>query len=723
MKQILQDLKEGGTDVVEVPPPRLQAGHVLIRTSVTLISAGTERMLVEFGRSNFIDKARQQPDKVRMVLDKVKTDGLAPTVRAVKNKLDQPLPLGYSNVGTVIAVGEGVTDLVVGDRVLSNGNHAEIVCVPRNLCAKIPDGVSDEEASFTVVSAIGLQGIRLLEPTLGENIIVTGLGLIGLIAVQILRANGCNVLGVDFNSERVEMARKMGAVGVDLSKGEDLLAAANSFSGGRGVDGVLLTAATKSNEPVHQAAEACRKRGRIVLVGVTGLNLSREDFYEKELSFQVSCSYGPGRYDASYEDNGNDYPFGFVRWTEQRNFEAVLRLLADDKLDVSEMVSHRYAVEDAKDAYDVLYNGNPMGIVLQFPQQDDPAQPVSAADRSVELPGAAPASGKCNIGMIGSGNYASQILIPAFKSAGAGLTSLCSSGGVSSVHAGKKFGFSQATTDADALIADPALDTVVIASRHDSHAAYTTQALRNGKHVFVEKPLALRRDQLAEVVAAYTDAKDQGSAPTVMVGYNRRFSPLVTKMKSLLDAKADPKVFIATMNAGDIPPDHWVHDAVQGGGRIIGEACHYVDLLRFLTGARITGVQATQMGAAPGVAIREDKATITLSFEDGSFGTIHYLANGHQSFPKERIEVFCGNSILQIDNFRSMKGFGWPGFNKMKLGKQNKGNGECAAEFVKAVKDGLPSPIPFDELIECNERTIEIMEILNGADDAAEVSE
>ena len=683
-------------------------------------------MLVEFGRSNFIDKARQQPDKVRMVLDKVKTDGLAPTVRAVKNKLDQPLPLGYSNVGTVIAVGEGVTDLVIGDRVLSNGNHAEIVCVPRNLCAKIPEGVSDEEASFTVVSAIGLQGIRLLEPTLGENIIVTGLGLIGLIAVQILRANGCNVLGVDFNSERVELARKMGAVGVDLSKGEDLLAAANSFSGGRGVDGVLLTAATKSNEPVHQAAEACRKRGRIVLVGVTGLNLSREDFYEKELSFQVSCSYGPGRYDPSYEDNGTDYPFGFVRWTEQRNFEAVLRLLADNKLDVSEMVSHRFAIEKAADAYDVLYNGNPMGIVLEFPQRENPAQPVSAADRSVELPNAAPLAAKCNIGMIGSGNYASQILIPAFKQAGAGLGSICSSGGVSGVHAGSKFGFTQATTDADALIADESLDTVVIASRHDSHAAYSAAALRHGKHVFVEKPLAIRREQLDEVKTAYAEAREKGAAPTVMVGYNRRFSPLVTKMKSLLDAKADPKVFVATMNAGAIPPDHWVHDAVQGGGRIVGEACHYVDLLRFLTGARITGVQAMQMGAAPGVVVREDKATITLSFEDGSFGTIHYLANGHQSFPKERIEVFCGNSILQIDNFRSMKGFGWPGFSKMKLSKQNKGNSECAAEFVKAVKDGLPSPIPFDELIECNERTIEIMEILNGADDgqsSAEVSE
>jgi len=714
MKQILQDLKKGDTNVVEVPPPRLQPGHVLIRTSVTLISAGTERMLVDFGRSNYIEKARQQPEKVRQVLDKVKTDGLAPTVRAVKNKLDQPLPLGYSNVGVVIAVGEGVTDLTIGDRVLSNGNHAEIVCVPRNLCAKIPDNVSDEEASFTVVSAIGLQGIRLLQPTLGENIIVTGLGLIGLIAVQILRANGCNVLGVDFNSERVELARRMGAIGVDLSKGEDLLSAANSFSNGQGVDGVLLTAATKSNEPVHQAAEACRKRGRIVLVGVTGLNLSRDDFYEKELSFQVSCSYGPGRYDPSYEDQGNDYPFGFVRWTEQRNFEAVLRLLADEKLDVEDMVSHRYAIEDAAQAYDVLANGNPMGIVLQFPQQEDPAQPVSAEDRTVPLENAGAAAAAANIGMIGSGNYASQILIPAFKAAGAGLISLCSSGGVSSVHAGEKAGFQQATTDADALINSPDVDTVVIASRHDSHAEYTAAALRAGKNVFVEKPLAITRPQLAEITSAYEEVRAAGKAPLLMAGYNRRFSPLIVKMKQLIDAKSDPKAFVVTMNAGAIPDDHWIQDPDIGGGRIIGEACHYVDLLRFLVGAPITSVQATQMGAAPGVTVRSDKVTITFGFEDGSFGTIHYLANGHQSFPKERVEVFCGGSLLQIDNYRTMTGYGWPGFSKMKSSKQNKGNSECAAAFVKAIQSGAASPIPYEELVECTERTIDVVEFLSG---------
>jgi len=713
MKQILQDLSKGDTSVVDVPPPSLKPGHVLIRTSLTLISAGTERMLVEFGRSNFIDKARQQPDKVRMVLDKVKTDGLAPTVRAVKNKLDQPLPLGYSNVGVVIGLGEGVTDLSIGDRVLSNGNHAEIVCVPRNLCAKIPDNVDDEAASFTVVSAIALQGIRLLKPTIGENIIVTGLGLIGLIAVQILRANGCNVLGVDFSSERVELARQMGAQAVDLSKGEDLLAAANAFSNGMGVDGVLLTAATKSNEPVHQAAQACRQRGRIVLVGVTGLNLSREDFYEKELSFQVSCSYGPGRYDPSYEDEGNDYPFGFVRWTEQRNFEAVLNLLSGGALDVKDMVSHRYPIDDAPAAYDVLANGSPMGMVLTFPLGDDPTAELTADQRSVSLPDASAAETAANIGMIGSGNYASQILIPAFKNAGAGLISLCSSGGVSSVHSGKKFGFQEATTDADALINNDQLDTVVIASRHDSHASYTSKALAQGKHVFVEKPLVLNRAELDEVLTSYKSAREAGKAPILMAGFNRRFSPLVVKMKSLMDSKPDPKAIIVTMNASNLPDDHWLHDPKVGGGRIIGEACHYVDLLRHLVGSKIVSVQATQMGVAPGVVIREDKVSITFGFEDGSLATIHYFSNGHQSFPKDRVEVFCGNSVLQLDNYRTLKGYGWPGFSKMKTSNQNKGNAECAAAFVAAIKGGLPSPIPLDEIVEATERTLDVVEALN----------
>lgn len=710
MKQILQDLKKGGTDVVDVPAPRVKAGHVLVRTRVSLISAGTERMLVEFGRSNLLDKARQQPDKVRMVLDKVRTDGLVPTIRAVQSKLDQPLPLGYSNVGTVIEVGAGISDIAVGDLIVSNGNHAEIVCVPRNLCARVPSNVTAESAAFTVLGAIALQGIRLIAPTLGENVVVTGLGLIGLVAVQILRANGCNVMGIDTDPDRVAMARTLGATTVDLSAGEDPLEQAAAFSNGRGVDAVLLTAATKSDVPVHQAAVMCRKRGRIVLVGVTGLNLSRADFYEKELSFQVSCSYGPGRYDAAYEEQGHDYPLGFVRWTEQRNFEAVLGLLAAGTLNTDALVSHRFAIVNAGSAYDVLANASPLGIMLEY-GHDSASDSLSVADRTVELAHRT-ATGKCTIGMIGSGNYASQVLIPAFRDAGAGLDLIASAGGVSSVHAGKKFGFARATTDTDALAADSAIDTVVIATRHDSHARYSIAALAAGKHVFVEKPLAVNRKQLAEISTAYESALADGHSPLLMVGFNRRFSPLTVKLKSLLQARAEPKSFIMTVNAGEVPDDHWVQDPVQGGGRIIGEACHFIDLLRFLADAPIVSVSGMQMGIAAGVTVRNDKATIDLQFADGSFGTVHYLANGHRSFPKERLEVFCGGSVLQLDNFRSMVGFGWPGFSKMKLRRQDKGNAACVAAFAEAVRTGGKSPIPLEELMEVSEATITAAEKL-----------
>ena len=388
-------------------------------------------------------------------------------------------------------------------------------------------------------------------------------------------------------------------------------------------------------------------------------------------------------------------------------------MLSNGSLDVKDMVSHRYPIEDAAAAYDVLANGSPMGMVLQFPMSGNPTAELTSDERTIALSGAVAPMANANLGMIGSGNYASQILIPAFKNAGAGLISLCSSGGVSSVHAGKKFGFQSATTDAEALISDANVDTVVVASRHDSHASYATKALEQGKHVFVEKPLALTRDELDQIVNAYGSAREVGKAPILMAGFNRRFSPLVVKMKSLMDAKSDPKAIIVTMNAGVLPDDHWLHDPKIGGGRIIGEACHYVDLLRHLVGAKITSVHATQMGAAPGVTIREDKVSITLSFEDGSLATIHYFSNGHQSFPKDRVEVFCGSSVLQLDNYRSLKGFGWSGFTKMKTKQQNKGNAECAAAFIAAVKSGLPSPIPVEEIIEATERTIDIVDYLN----------
>ena len=695
-----------------------------------MVSSGTERMLVQFGKAGWIEKARQQPDKVRMVLDKIKTDGLLPTLEAVFNKLDQPLPLGYCNVGVVMEAGAGGQRAVdggrwaVGDRVASNGKHAEVVTVPMNLCAKVPDNVLDEEAAFTVIGAIGLQGIRLVQPTLGETVVVTGLGLIGLVAVQLLRAHGCRVLGIDFDIERLALARQFGAEVVNLSAGEDPVAAARMFSRGRGVDAGLITASTTSNEPVHQAALMCRKRGRIVLVGVTGLELSRTDFYEKELSFQVSCSYGPGRYDSNYEEKGFDYPVGFVRWTEQRNFEAVLDMMSDGRLDVKPLISHRFKIEEAENAYELVgSSATSLGILLQYPTPEEKPE-TALRSRTVRLnvSGATAATGKATVAFIGAGNYATNVLIPAFKEAGARLKTVASAGGVSAVHAGRKYGFEETTTDTDSLFSDSQVTTVVITTRHDSHARLVCQALGAGKHVFVEKPLALTIDELAEIQATVETTPSQPSdprqpstvhrPPLLMVGFNRRFAPQVQKIKSLLEGVKEPKAFVMTVNAGAIPPEHWTQDSAVGGGRIVGEACHFIDLLRFLSGSPITGFQAVSIGKMSDVAVAEDKAGITLRFGDGSIGTIHYLANGHKSFPKERLEVFVGGRILQLDNYRRLKGFGWPGFGKMNLWRQNKGQQACAAAFVQAVKQGSAAPIPFEELMEVSRVSIEVAEVL-----------
>ena len=709
MKQVLQSLKTGATEVAELPAPRAAAGQLLIHTTQTLVSAGTERMLVEFGKANWLDKARQQPDKVRMVLEKVRTDGLAATLEAVQSKLEQPLALGYCNVGVVAEIGHGVEGYTVGDRVASNGKHAEVVCVPKHLCARIPAEVSDEQAAFTVLAAIGLQGVRLANPTLGECVLVTGLGLIGLVTVQLLRAQGCRVLGIDLDPARLALARQFGAEVVDLSRGEDPLAAAAAFSRGRGVDAVILTVSSKSNEPVSQAAKMCRQRGRIVLVGVTGLELSRADFYEKELSFQVSCSYGPGRYDPAYEEGGRDYPIGFVRWTEQRNFEAVLDLMASGKLNVGPLISHRFALERAVDAYDLLASDEPsLGILLQYPGAAAQAPGALVQQRTVVLSSAPIVAGKASVVFLGAGNYASRTLIPAFKTAGASLRIVVSSGGVSAAHQGRKHGFASASTDAAAALADPAVDTVVVATRHDAHARQVLAALQAGKHVFCEKPLCLTLDELAQIEA---EARAR-PAQALMVGFNRRFAPQVVRTKQLLAAVTEPKSFVMTVNAGAIPPDHWTQDPAVGGGRIVGEGCHFIDLLRHLAGASIVRHSEVALGRHLGLAVTSDKATITLEFADGSVGTIHYLANGDKGFPKERLEVFCAGRVLQLDNFRKLRGWGWNGFSKVNLWRQDKGQAACAGAFVAAVKQGSPVPIPLDEIIEVSRVSIEAQQAL-----------
>lgn len=708
MKQILQDMANGGTTVTEAPVPQCSKGHLLISTTTSLISAGTERMLVGFGKASLIDKARQQPEKVKMVLEKVQTDGLLTTYDAVKSKLAQPLALGYCNVGIVHEVGANVDDFQVGDRVVSNGPHADMVKVPKNLCAKIPDNVSDESASFAVVASIGLQGIRLAQPTLGESFVVTGAGLIGLLTIQMLRANGCRVLAIDFDQSKLDLAKQFGAEICNPGKGEDPVAVGLAFSRGVGVDGVIITASTKVSDPVIQAARMSRKRGRIILVGVTGLELNRADFYEKELSFQVSCSYGPGRYDTEYEEKGNDYPLGFVRWTEQRNFVAVLDMMAAGTLNVEPLITQRFEFEDAPKAYDALTEDKSgLGLLLKYnsPVETRLKKRVVLRPISIEPKNAV-------VGFIGAGNYASRILIPAFKKASSQLHTIVTSGGINGVIHGEKTGFAEASTDLDGLLNNKDINTVAIATRHNSHAYFVERVLSAGKNVFVEKPLALTVEEIEKIETVYNQNIQNNQYARVMVGFNRRFSPQVQKMKTLLDTVKEPKSFIMTMNAGAIPADHWTQDNAVGGGRIIGEACHFIDLMRFLAGSKIVSVQARRMGETDAVQVLEDKASITLGFEDGSFGTIFYLANGASSFPKERVEVFTAGRVLQLDNFRKLKAFGWSGFNKMNLWRQDKGQDACAAVFVDSIRDGKEAPIPADEIFEVARVTIQVAEIL-----------
>ncbi|GAK57147.1 oxidoreductase domain protein [Candidatus Vecturithrix granuli] len=708
MKQILQNLKTGRTELVEIPAPQAKPGHLLIKTTHTLISAGTERMLVEFSRGNYLQKAKQQPEKVRQVLEKIKTDGLLPTIDAVRAKLDQPLALGYCHVGTVLEcqASNFQERLLKGERVISNGPHAEVVCVPRNLCVRIPNHVSEEDASFTVVSAIGLQGIRLANPSVGETFVVIGLGLIGLLTVQMLHAAGCQVLGVDIDPAKGLLAQKFGATVVDLSLGGDPLAAVLSCSGGRGADGVLITAATTSSEPVHQAAQMCRKRGRIVLVGMAGLELKRSDLYEKELSFQVSCSYGPGRYDPEYEEKGHDYPIGYVRWTAQRNFEAVLDLMASGKLDVKSLISHRLPFEEAEKAYKLIgENTEPYtGILLQY--QSDKASQTSSllVEKTIELRAPSrPCAANTSIvaGVIGSGNFAGQVLLPALQQTGARLKTIASSKGVTGTHLGKKFGFERSTTDVERIFADAEITTVFITTRHNTHAQFVLQALEAGKHVFVEKPLCLTLEELDSITSQLLNFST--SPPLLMVGFNRRFAPHIVKLKTLLSTIYEPKSFILTVNAGSLPPEHWNHDPHIGGGRILGEACHFIDLLRFLAGHHFGHYSLIRLNKKG-----EETVSLQFTFADGSIGTIHYFTNGNKGFSKEHLEVFGAGKILQLDNFKTLRGYGWKTFHQMKLWRQDKGHHQEMQRFIEAIEQGGAAPIPFEEIVEVMRVTLEL---------------
>ena len=698
MKQIIQDLKSGATILEEVPAPQVKAGYVLIQTTRTLVSLGTERMLVEFGKANLIDKARQQPDRVKQVLDKIKTDGMIPTLEAVFNKLNQPLPLGYCNVGKVVAVGKGVTEFSVGDRVASNGNHAEYVCVPKNLVAKVPDNVSDEEAAFTVIGSIGLEGVRLLSAQLGETIVVIGLGLIGLLAVQLLKANGCKVIGVDFDQQKVDMASRLGVTAINPQSGTNSVSFVHDFTSEIGADGVLITASSDSDSIIHEACEMSRKRGRIVLVGVIGLNMRRDDFYKKELSFQVSCSYGPGRYDEDYENRGIDYPLPYVRWTEKRNFETILNLISNGSIEVESLITERYDLKDYECIYGDMRKKGSVASILCYSAQ-------SEADESVTLKTNDFKGGDGKIGIIGAGNFTNSTVIPALLKAGARVKCVSSrTNGLEAKTAARKMGAEIATTDYKAILNDPEVNMVICTTRHNVHASMVCEALEAGKSIFVEKPLCLNSEELDRIIETYGKVKD---GTTLTVGFNRRFSPFAVKMKQLLGD--GPKNIVATMNAGYIPPEMWVHDMETGGGRIIGEACHFIDLCSFLAGSDVISVCVNALGSNP--KENTDNMSILLRYANGSNAVINYFSNGAKSYPKEKVEVFYQDKVLALDNWRILEGFGYRNFRRMK-GRMDKGH---KAEFLMLNErsvNGGDALIPFESIVNTTKASFACIESL-----------
>lgn len=700
MKQLLQDLKKGSTELYELPVPNVKKGHLLIKTHYSLLSSGTEKMLVNFGKANIIDKAFQQPEKVKEVLYKAKNDGIKATFEAVNSKLDELLQLGYSNVGKVIDIGDEVNEFEVGDLVISNGPHAEIVLVPKNLCAKLPVDINQEAAVFTVLGSIGLQGIRLAKPNLGETYLVSGMGLIGLLTAQLLISQNCKVLGIEIDKEKCRIAESLGIKVLNLSSGIDPVSWCINMTNGIGVDGAIITASTVSTEPIHVAAEACRKRGKIILIGSTGLDLKRNLFYKKELTFQVSCSYGPGRYDPNYEEKGIDYPIGFVRWTEKRNFEAIIDCLNQNKINTEKLISHRFSFDKSREAYSLLTsNKSSLGIVFKYPQE------ITIKDR-VELNEKFRQDKKNNpslnpsIGVIGTGNYAKRNLIPLFYKFNANLVGISASSGLGPTQLGGKFGFKYATTNVGKLISDKEINSIVIATRHDSHAEFIVDSLNKRKNIFVEKPLCLNKKELNKIKNAYT------GETILMVGFNRRFSPLIKDLKRQLKDLSGVKSFIYTCNAGFIDADHWIHQPDQGGGRLLGEACHFVDLIRFLADSEILDMKLT---STKDNKINSDTFSLQIKFRNGSIGTIHYFSNGNKSYPKENIKVFGNGRIFELNNFRTLRAWGVPNFKIKRLFSQDKGQSACVKAFLDAIYFQKSSPIPIKEIIEVHESILKVI--------------
>lgn len=697
MKQLVESIGSGDLQLLDVPRPSPRDHHLVVDTRASVVSAGTERMLLEFGRANLLEKARRQPERVREGLDKVRTDGVAATWAAVRRRLDEPLPLGYCQAGTVVEVGAGCEGFQAGDRVATNGPHAEWVQVPHTLAACVPDGVSFEEAAFTPLGAIALQGVRNASPTLGETVVVFGLGLVGLLTVQVLRAHGCRVLGLDLLERRRELGRDLGArVPEDP---DDVVGWVRAETDGRGADAVLLTLDSDSDEPVRQAAAMSREKGRIVLVGVTGLELRRSDFYEKELSFTVSRSYGPGRHDPDYEEKGRDYPLPYVRWTARRNFEAFLRLVADGDVALGPLISDRVPFERAPEAYGrLLDDGASLGIVLDYGEGEPETE--TTAVRVAPPVGAASASETCVAGVLGAGGFAQRVLLPILADLPVRLRAVCAPSGTSAGVAARKFGFERATSAPADLWSDDEVNTVFVLTRHDSHAEYAVRALKANRHVFVEKPLALTSGELDEVRSALRDAPG-----LLTVGFNRRFAPRTRELMDHLEGRAGPLSLQLTVNAGRLPEDHWLLDPEVGGGRLVGEGCHFVDLARALVARPIRSWDLQGRGAGVGAA-GNDPWHLGLDFEDGSVATIHYLPTGASSYPKERIEAFFDGKTFVIDNWKRLRSYGAGSWLSLPS-RQDKGHAAELEAWVDAVSDTGVPPIPYEELFEVARVTLE----------------
>ena len=706
MKQLLQHIKNGKTVIEDVPIPTPREGMALVKVSASLVSAGTERMVVEFAEKGYLGKARSRPDLVKQTLDKAKREGVMPTVQAVFNRLDQPMALGYSSAGTIIALGKNMQGFKVGQRVACAGGgfavHAEYNVVPRNLLTPLPKNMDFESAAFTTLAAISMHGFRLAEPQLGENIAVIGLGLLGLLTIQLAAAAGCNVLGIDLDPKRIELASSLGLEAVSRKQAES---ASMAFTANRGFDAVIICADTPSNDPIELAGVIARDRARVVATGAVGLTIPRKIYYEKEISFINSRSYGPGRYDASYEENGNDYPIGYIRWTEGRNFQASVDLMSSRKLKVESLISHRFPIEDGVQAYEVITGKKKepfLGVLLKY---SDEKQETSKRVEFPLIPRSASLS-SVKLGVLGAGLYANATLLPVLKNnKDFELVGIASSGGLHAQHSGKKYGFQYATSSEEEIINDPNINTVAILTRHDSHADLVVKALKAGKHVFVEKPLAINSKQLS-IISKQLLATDHR---LLLAGFNRRFSPLAQSLSSFLSHRSESLHAHYRVNAGYIPLNHWTQDPILGGGRIIGEACHFIDLITFLVGAAPVKVSAHAL--TDNGKYREDNVSMTFTFPDGSIGVVDYLANGDKSFPKERLEVFCEGKIAILDDYVKLETIE-NGRRKTEGGAQDKGWRSEMSVFAGAIKSGVGAPIPYEQLIGVTKSTFAAVESL-----------